>query len=247
MTGLVGKLGREDGQAKAAEEAELVIGVGAAVVRVLAGKVVKGDNPHGISNGGKIGADTDTDRGGGGGGKEAVVDFLEAAVDVAAEAGMSEGAIGEIRERRRGGRIGKVILKEGGTSRTEQSALTTGEGLPDKKDGLVGRRKVSNAAGGVSNAMGAGSSKEGEACVRNNRGAGGGQNDAHIITGNTSVCATIDKRCMRMAVSVHVIHEIIRINTWHRLTNLPMRMAVPVHAIHETIRINSLHQLTTLP
>ena len=45
-------------------------------------------------------------------------------------------------------------LKEGGTSRTEQSALTTRVGLPGKKDGLVCRRKVSNAAGGVSNAMG---------------------------------------------------------------------------------------------
>jgi hypothetical protein len=68
---------------------------------------------------------------------------LEAAVDVAAEVRKLEGAVGEIREGLRGGGIGKVSWKEGGTSRTEQSALmTTGVGLPGKKDGLVGRRKV---------------------------------------------------------------------------------------------------------
>jgi hypothetical protein len=52
MTGLVGKLGREgDGQANAVEKAELlVIGIGKAVVRVLAGKVVKGDSHHGVSS-----------------------------------------------------------------------------------------------------------------------------------------------------------------------------------------------------
>ena len=63
MTGFGGKLGGEDGQAKAAEEAELVIGVGKAVVGVLAGKVVEGDSHHGVSKGGKVGADMD--RGGG--------------------------------------------------------------------------------------------------------------------------------------------------------------------------------------
>jgi hypothetical protein len=57
MTGLGGKLGREDGQAKAAEKAELAIGFGKAIVRVLAGKVVKSDNHHGVSKGGKVGAD----------------------------------------------------------------------------------------------------------------------------------------------------------------------------------------------
>jgi hypothetical protein len=41
MRGLGSKSGREDGQAKAAEKAELVIGIGKAVERVLAGKVVK--------------------------------------------------------------------------------------------------------------------------------------------------------------------------------------------------------------
>jgi hypothetical protein len=141
-------LDREDGQAKAAEEAELVIGVGKAVVRALAGKVVKGDSHHGVSKGVKVG--TDMGRGGGRGGKEVIVGFLEAAaaVDVAAEVGKLAGAVGEIRERRRGGRIGKMRLNEGGTSRTEQSALTTGVGLPGKKDGQVGRRKASNATGG---------------------------------------------------------------------------------------------------
>jgi hypothetical protein len=49
MIGLGGKLGREYGQAKAAEKAELVIGVAKAVVRVLAGKVVKGDSHHEVS------------------------------------------------------------------------------------------------------------------------------------------------------------------------------------------------------
>jgi hypothetical protein len=44
--------------------------------------------------------------------------------------------------------------------------------LSGKKDILVGRRKVSNAAGGVSNAMG---SKEDGVGVRNNKGASGGQ------------------------------------------------------------------------
>jgi hypothetical protein len=45
-------LGREHGQAKAAEKAKLVIGVGKSVVMVLAGKVVKGDSHHGVSKGG---------------------------------------------------------------------------------------------------------------------------------------------------------------------------------------------------
>ena len=63
-------------------------------------------------------------------------------------------------------------LKEGGTSRTEQSALTTRVGLPGKKDGLVCRRKVSNAAGGVSNAMGG---KEDGAGIGDNKRAGGCQ------------------------------------------------------------------------
>jgi hypothetical protein len=122
MTGLVGMLDREDGYAKAAEEAELVIGAGKAVVRVLAGKVVKGNSHHGVSRGGKS---ADMGRGGGRGRgcKEIIVSFLEAAVDVAAKVGKLEGAVGEIRQRRRGGRFGKVILKEGGTSRMEQSAL----------------------------------------------------------------------------------------------------------------------------
>jgi hypothetical protein len=139
MTGLVlGKLGRENGQAKAAEKAELVIGVGKAVVRVLAGKVAKeGDSHHGVGKGGKVGADRG--RGGGRGGKEVIVRVLEAAVDVVAEIRKLEGAVGEIRKRRRGGGIGKVRLKEGGTSRTEQSALMTGVALPGKKEGLVGR------------------------------------------------------------------------------------------------------------
>jgi hypothetical protein len=44
--------------------------------------------------------------------------------------------------------------------------------LPGKKDRLVGRRKVSNATGGVSNAIG---SKDDGAGIRNNKRAGGGQ------------------------------------------------------------------------
>jgi hypothetical protein len=98
---------------------------------------------------------------------------LEAVVDVAAEVGKAEGAICEIRARQRGGRIGKVRVKEGGTSRRrmEQSDLMTRVGLPGKNDGLVGRRKVSNAARGVSNVMG---SKEDGAGIRNNKGAGAG-------------------------------------------------------------------------
>jgi hypothetical protein len=41
----------------------LLIGIGKAIVRVLAGKVVKGDSHHGVSKGGKVGADMG--RGGG--------------------------------------------------------------------------------------------------------------------------------------------------------------------------------------
>jgi hypothetical protein len=41
----------------------VVDGVGKAVLRVLAGKVVEGDSHHGVSKGGKVGADMD--RGGG--------------------------------------------------------------------------------------------------------------------------------------------------------------------------------------
>jgi hypothetical protein len=141
-TGRVGKLGREDGLVKAAGEAELVIGVGKAVVGVLVGKVMKGDSHYRVSEGGKFSADIG--RGGGVGGQEVIVGLLEAAV--AAEVGKAEGAVGEIIERRRGGRFGKGRVKAGGTSRTEQSALTTGVGLPGRKDGLAGRRKVSNAA-----------------------------------------------------------------------------------------------------
>jgi hypothetical protein len=108
----------------------LVIGIGRkVVVRVLAGKVMKGDIHHGVSKGGKVGADMGRGGGGGGGGKDVIVIFLEEAVDVVAEVGKLEGAIGEIRERRRGGKIGKVRLKEGGTSRMEQSALMTGGGF----------------------------------------------------------------------------------------------------------------------
>jgi hypothetical protein len=44
-------------------------------------------------------------RGGGRGDKEVKVGFLEAAVDVAAEVRKFEGAVGDIRERRRGGGI----------------------------------------------------------------------------------------------------------------------------------------------
>jgi hypothetical protein len=73
MPSLGGKLGREDGLAKAAENAELVIGIGKAVVRVLAGKVVKGDSHHGVSMGGNV--DADIGRGGGRGGKEVIVGF----------------------------------------------------------------------------------------------------------------------------------------------------------------------------
>jgi hypothetical protein len=50
---------------------------------------------------------------------------LEAAVDVAADVGKAEGAVGKIRKSWRGGRIGKVRVKDGGTSRMEQSALMT--------------------------------------------------------------------------------------------------------------------------
>jgi hypothetical protein len=66
-------------------EAELVMGIGKAVVRVLVGKLMKGGSHHGVSKGGKVGAEMDRGGGGGGGGKEVIVGFLEAAVDVAAE------------------------------------------------------------------------------------------------------------------------------------------------------------------
>jgi hypothetical protein len=60
-------------QRRRRREAELVIGIGKAVVKVLAGKVVKGDSHHGVSKGGKVGADMG--RGGGRGGKEVIVAF----------------------------------------------------------------------------------------------------------------------------------------------------------------------------
>lgn len=82
MTGFGGKLGGEYGQAKAAKKAKLVISIGKSVVRVLAGEVVKGDRHHGVGKGGEVGADMG--RGGGRGGKEVIVGFLEAAVNVAA-------------------------------------------------------------------------------------------------------------------------------------------------------------------
>jgi hypothetical protein len=58
-------------------------------------------------------------------------------------------------------------VKKGGTSRAESSTLTAGVGLPGKKDGLVGGRKVSETvARGVSNAMG---NKENRAGIWNNK------------------------------------------------------------------------------
>jgi HAMP domain-containing protein len=67
---------------------------------------VKGNSHHRVSKGGgKVGADMG--RGGGRGGKEVIVGFLEAVVDVAAEVGKLEDAVGKIRERWRGGGLGK--------------------------------------------------------------------------------------------------------------------------------------------
>ena len=114
MTGFGGKLGRKDRQAKAAKKTKLVISIGKAIMRVLAGEVVKGKCHHGVGKGGEISADMG--RGGEGDGKEVIVSFLEAAVDVSAKVGKLESAIGEIRKGRRGGGLGKVRLKEGGTS-----------------------------------------------------------------------------------------------------------------------------------
>jgi hypothetical protein len=51
MTGFGGELGWEYGQAKAAAEE---VGVGKAVVRVLAGKIVKGDSHHGLAREGRL-------------------------------------------------------------------------------------------------------------------------------------------------------------------------------------------------
>ena len=76
MTGFGGKLGGEDGQAKAVKKAKLVISIGKSVVRVLAaGEVMKGDSHHGVSKGGEVGADMG--RSGGRGGKEVIVGFLD--------------------------------------------------------------------------------------------------------------------------------------------------------------------------
>jgi hypothetical protein len=44
---------------------------------------MKGDSHHGVSKGGKVGADMGRGGGGGGGGKVVIVGFLEAAVRVA--------------------------------------------------------------------------------------------------------------------------------------------------------------------
>ena len=54
MTGFGGKLGGEDGQAKAAKKAKLVISIGKAVVRVLAGEVVKGNPIMGLAREGRL-------------------------------------------------------------------------------------------------------------------------------------------------------------------------------------------------
>ena len=54
MTGFGGKLGRKDGQAKAAKKAKLVISIGKSVVRVLAGEVVKGNRHHGVAREGRL-------------------------------------------------------------------------------------------------------------------------------------------------------------------------------------------------
>jgi hypothetical protein len=54
------------------------------VVRVLAGKVVKGDSHHKVSKGGEVGADTWAGVEGEVASKEVMVGFLEAAVNVAA-------------------------------------------------------------------------------------------------------------------------------------------------------------------
>ena len=46
------EVSRKDGETEAAEEAELVVGWGEAVVGVLAGKVVEGNGKHGVGKGG---------------------------------------------------------------------------------------------------------------------------------------------------------------------------------------------------
>jgi HAMP domain-containing protein len=111
----------------------LVVGIGKAVVGILAGEVIKGDSHHGVSKRGKVGADV----GGGGGGssEEFMIGVLESAVDVAAEVGEAESSVGKMRERRKRVGRGKVVVREGETGRAEQGALTTGVGLPVvKKD-----------------------------------------------------------------------------------------------------------------
>jgi hypothetical protein len=155
----------------ATEQAELVVRVGKVVLGILAGEVMKGESHRGISKRGKVGAAVGG--GGGGSGEEFIVGFLELSIDVTAEVGEAESAVGKMRKRDgREVRRGKVGVKEGGTSRAEQSALTAAVRLPGKRDFLVGGGEMSNVAGGIRDAMG---SKEVGAGVRDNKGAGGNQ------------------------------------------------------------------------
>jgi hypothetical protein len=64
----------ENGQAEAAEEAQVVVGGGEAVVGIKAGDIVEGRGHHGAGKGGKVGANVG--RGGERGGEGGEIIFL---------------------------------------------------------------------------------------------------------------------------------------------------------------------------
>jgi hypothetical protein len=53
---LMGKVCGKNRKAETSEKAELVVGWGEAIVRILAGKVMKCDGHHGVGEGGNVGA-----------------------------------------------------------------------------------------------------------------------------------------------------------------------------------------------
>jgi hypothetical protein len=101
------------------------------VVGIKAGEIVEGRCHHGVSKGGKVGANVG--RGGERGGEGGEILGLEAAVDVTAEVQEANGAVTEVGKG--GGSVEgrKMGGEEGGASGAEEGALAAGVGGPDEE------------------------------------------------------------------------------------------------------------------
>jgi hypothetical protein len=160
----------EDGEAEAAEKADLIVGRGETVLMILAREVVEGDRKHGVGEGGKVG--TNVAGGRRGGGEKEIVLFLEASVKIAAEGGEVDSAVSESREGGWGSGRNEVGVEESGPGRAEKGALASGLGAPGEKVSAVAGGEVRGDAGGVGDAD---CGKANGAGIGNNEHARGGK------------------------------------------------------------------------